>query len=93
MVIVREIEGAQRVELQTHPVILPTATWETLTQGERNRLTVDALKYVILVWDGDVLDSVLAAAALPGAIQQYRIRVQQTLGIDADLGNLAPFFA
>ncbi len=92
MIIQRTTVGSERVELQQHPVILPTTAWEGLTQGERNQLTNDALKYAIIVWDGDELVSVLASAALKGAVQQYRIRVQQTLGIDADLGFMAPFY-
>lgn len=93
MVIQRTTVGSERVELQHHPVILPTTAWAGLTQGEKNQLTNDALKYAIIVWDGDTLVSVLASAALKGAVQQYRIRVQQTFGTDADLGYMALFFA
>ncbi len=82
MVILKEEVGSERVELQQHPVIVPTATWNVLNQGDKNKLTNTTLKYVVLSWDGDDLVNVTPSAAWQGALNQYRVRVQQVLSID-----------
>ncbi len=82
MVIQRTIVGSLRVELQNNPIILPTAVWENLDMGDRQKLTNPALDYSVISWDGDILTKITPSAAYEGAFAQYRTRVSQELDIN-----------
>ena len=82
MVILREILGTKRVELQRHPVILPTTAWDGMNPGERMLLQNDALDYAVISWDDDELVQITPSAAYKGAFAQYQTRVKQDLDID-----------
>ncbi len=82
MVILRTILGDKRVELQAHPVILPTTTWDGLSVGDQQKLTNDAVKYAVISWDGDSLGLVTPTAEYKSAFAQYQTRVQIDLGIE-----------
>jgi len=82
MVIQRTSVGFKRVELQNHPVILPTETWVDLGQGNRNKLTNPALNFAVITWNGNTLDKITPSAAYQGAFAQYQTRVKQEFDID-----------
>lgn len=82
MLVLKTEVGSQRVELQQLPIIVPIAAWDGLSPGDKNKIKNPALKYTILVWNGTALDRITSSAALPSALNQYRVRVQQEFGID-----------
>ena len=82
MVIQRTIVGDTRVELQNHPIILPTATLAVLNAGDRQRITNPALNFAVISWDGDVLWTITPSASYQGAFAQYVARVKQVFNID-----------
>ena len=84
MVIQREVLGAKRVELQSHPIILPTTTWAILDTGDRQKLTNTALKYAIISWNGDALGTVTPAGNYRAAFAQYQTRVQNDLNLQVE---------
>lgn len=81
MVIQRTIIGFKRVELQNHPVILPTQTWEGLSLGNRQTISNPALVFSVISWDGNALIKITPAATYKGAFAQYQTRVKQELDI------------
>ncbi len=83
MVIQRTVVGFKRVELQTHPIILPTVTLAVLSIGRKQMLSnATALKFAVLSWDGHDLVKITGAAAYKGAFAQYQTRVQIEFDID-----------
>ncbi len=85
MVILRETVGAERVELQQHPIILATTAWEAMTPGRRQTVSNPALEYAVLTWDGDTLVTLTPSAAYQGAFNQYQTQVK--LRFDIDIPN------
>ncbi len=82
MVIQRTTVGDTRIELQNHPIILPTTTFAVLNTGDRQKISNDTLDFAVITWDGDDLIKITPAAAYQGAFAQYQVRVKQELNID-----------
>ena len=82
MVIQRTILGSKRVELQSHPIIMPTSTSDVLSASDHNKLLNTALKYAVISWDGDTLGKITPTAEYRAAFAQYQTRVKQDLDID-----------